>query len=49
MVKNYWKYISFLYSAIGITTYFFFAAIAFGQIKVVDDDTIVFNNEKIRL
>ena len=28
---------------------FFFAAIAFGQIKVVDADTIIFNNEKIRL
>ncbi|MDC3086985.1 thermonuclease family protein [Paracoccaceae bacterium] len=28
---------------------FFFVAIAFGQIKVVDADTIIFKNEKIRL
>ena len=28
---------------------FFFVAIAFGQINVVDADTIIFNSEKIRL
>ena len=44
-----WAYISFLYSIIGIGTYFFFVSIAFGQIKVVDADTIIVNNEKIRL
>ena len=42
-------YISFLYGTICFVTYFFFVAIAFGQIKVVDADTIIFNNEKIRL
>ena len=49
MKKIAWAYISFLYSAIVILTYFFFAPIAFGQIKVVDAYTIVFNEEKIRL
>ena len=44
-----WAYISFLNSIVGIVTYFFFVSIAFGQIKVVDADTIFFNNEKIRL
>ena len=48
MKKIAWAYISFLYSTIGIFTYFFFVAIAFGQIKVVDADTIIFNSEKIR-
>ena len=49
MKKIAWAYISFLYSIIGIGTYFFFVSIAFGQIKVVDADTIIVNNEKIRL
>ena len=49
MKKIAWAYISFLYSTTGIFTYFFFVAIAFGQIKVVDADTIIFNSEKIRL
>ena len=49
MKKIAWAYISFLYSTTGIFTYFFFVAIAFGQIKVVDADTIVLNEEKIRL
>ena len=49
MKKIAWAYISFLYGTIGIVNYFFFVAIAFGQIKVVDADTIIFNNEKIRL
>ena len=49
MKKISWTYIRFLYSTIGIVTYFFFVAIAFGQIKVVDADTIIFNKEKIRL
>ena len=49
MKKKSWAYISFLYTATGILTYFFFATIAFGQIKVVDADTIIFKNEKIRL
>ena len=44
-----WKYILFLYSTTGILTYFFFVAVAFGQIKVVDADTIIFKSEKIRL
>ena len=48
MKKIAWAYVSFLYSTIGIFTYFFFVAIAFGQIKVVDADTIIFNSEKIR-
>ena len=47
--KKSWAYISFLLSATGILTNLFFATIAFGQIKVVDADTIVFNEEKIRL
>ena len=42
-------YLSFLKSIAGIVTYFFFVSIAFGQIKVVDADTIIVNNEKIRL
>ncbi len=49
VTKMGWAYISFLYSIIGIGTYFFFVSIAFGQIKVVDADTIIVNNEKIRL
>ena len=49
MKKIAWAYISFLYSTTGIFTYFFFVAVAFGQIKVVDADTIIFNSEKIRL
>ena len=49
MKKIAWAYISFLYSILVIVTYFFFVSIAFCQIKVVDADTIVFNNEKIRL
>ena len=49
MKKIGWAYISFLYGTICIVTYFFLVAIAFGQIKVVDADTIIFNNEKIRL
>ena len=49
MKKIAWAYISFLYSTIGFVPYFFFTAIAFGQIKVVDADTIISNNEKIRL
>ena len=49
MVKKNWTYIFFLYIASGILSYFFLVAIAFGQIKVVDADTIIFNNEKIRL
>ena len=49
MKKMAWAYISFLYSIVGIVTYFFFVSIAFGQIKVVDADTIIVNNEKIRL
>ena len=47
--KKSWAYISFLLSATGILTNLFFATIGFGQIKVVDADTIVFNEEKIRL
>ena len=49
MTKKASRYISFLYITTGIVTYFFFVAIAFGQIKVVDADTIIFNNETIRL
>ena len=49
MKKIAWANISFLYITTGIFTYFFFVAIAFGQIKVVDADTIIFNSEKIRL
>ena len=49
MKKIAWAYISFLYSIVGIITYFLFVSIAFGQIKVVDADTIIVNNEKIRL
>ena len=44
-----WAYISFLLSATGILTNLFFATIAFGQIKVVDADTIILNKGKIRL
>ena len=47
--KKSWAYISFLYSVTSILTYFFFGTIAFAQIKVLDADTIVFNEEKIRL
>ena len=46
MKKNPWAYISFLLSATGIVTNLFFATVAFGQIKVVDADTIVLNEEK---
>ena len=49
MVKKCWTYIFFLYSASGILSYFFLVAIAFGQIKVVDADTIILKSEKIRL
>ncbi len=49
MVKKYWANISFIFSATAVLSYFFFVAIAFSQIKVVDADTIIFNNEKIRL
>ena len=49
MKKKSWAYILFLYSVAGILDYFFFVTIAFGQIKVVDADTIILNSEKIRL
>ena len=49
MEKKSWAYISFLLSATGILTNLFFATFAFGQIKIVDANTIIFNNEKIRL
>ena len=49
MKKMAWAYISFLYSIVGIVTYFFFVSIDFGQISVVDAVLIFINNEKIRL
>ena len=49
MGKRDYAYNSLLYSVIGILTCFFLTTVAFGQIKIVDADTIILNKEKIRL
>ena len=49
MEKRDYAYTSFLYSVIGILTCFFLTTVAFGQIRIVDADTIILNKEKIRL
>ena len=49
MEKRDYAYTSLLYSVIGILTCFFLTTVAFGQIRIVDADTIILNKEKIRL
>ena len=49
MEKRDYAYTSLLYSVIGILSCFFLNTVAFGQIRIVDADTIILNKEKIRL